>query len=145
MRYSRPSCPRRGLAAIGVLLQDPARTGFHIRLRRDWDEVAGEDAELFEALEDDLDAKAAEWGAEKLFGWLEDTLSNTVRITDRESVLVRDFEQTLNRLYSRHVQSTVPAGPMSRDGHCASPPDTFSTMPRWNRRASKRRRRTCGG
>src|ERR1017187_9183745 len=99
--------PEAGTVAIGVLLQDPSGDELHIRLRRDWDEVAGEDAEVFEALDGDLRAKASEWGAEKLFVWLEDTLSNTVRISDRETVLVRDFDQTLNRLYSRHVQSTV--------------------------------------
>jgi SOS-response transcriptional repressor LexA len=113
--------PEAGTVAIGVLLQDPASDKLHLRLRRDWDDVAGEDAEVFEALEDDLSAKAAEWGAEKLFAWLEDTLSNTVRITDRESVLVRDFDRTLNRLYSRHVQSTV-----SRQTH----------IPRWTLRVA---------
>lgn len=97
----------QGTTAIGVLLQDPLNDRLYIRLRRDWLEIAGEDDELFEALEDDLAAKADEMGAEKLFTWLEDTLSNTVRIGDRESILVGDYDRTLNRLYSRHVQSTV--------------------------------------
>jgi SOS-response transcriptional repressor LexA len=99
-----------GTVAIGVLLEDPASGAVHIRLRRDWESIAGpDDAEVFEALEDDLAGKAAEMGSERFFAWLEDTLSNTIRLSDREAVLVRNFDRTLNRLYSEHVQSTVSA------------------------------------
>lgn len=111
-RYSvlEAELPGQGATAIGVLLQDPSADRLHIRLRRDWEDIAGEDAEVFDALQYDLTEKASEMGAEKLFGWMEETFSNTLRITDRETVLVRDFEQSLNRLYSRHVQSTVRPG-----------------------------------
>jgi len=102
--------PGEGPTAIGILLQDPATDRLYVRLRRDFDEIAGEDAEVFEALKDDLEVKAAEMGAERLLAWLEETASNTVRVTDRESVLVADFDRTLNRLYARHVQSTVRPG-----------------------------------
>src|SRR6476659_5500978 len=85
-----------GSAAIGVLLEDPSSDELHVRLRRDWEAVAGEDVDVFEALEDDLKAKASEMGAAKLFAYLEDALSDTLRITDRESVLVGNFDQTLN-------------------------------------------------
>jgi phage repressor protein C with HTH and peptisase S24 domain len=111
-RYSilEADFPGQGLATIGILLEDPARDELYIRLRRDWDAVAGEDAEVFEPLEDDLRAKASEMGAGRLLSFLEDTLSASVRITDRETVLVRDFESTLNRLYAKHVRSTVAPG-----------------------------------
>jgi SOS-response transcriptional repressor LexA len=135
--------PGAETTAIGVLLEDPSTNRLHIRLRRDFDEIAGEDAEVFEALEDDLAAKAEEWGAEKLFVWVEETLSNTVRITDRESVLVQDFERTLNRLYSRHVRSKLASVPrwtlrvaaghfldnaeVEPDGYEEAPPDLRRT------------------
>ncbi len=99
-----------GTAVIGVLLEDPSTDRLYVRLRRDWGEIAGEDAEVFEALEDDLNSKAAELGAARLFDWLEDTLSNAVRITDRQAVLVGNFDRTLNRLYSQHVRSTERPG-----------------------------------
>lgn len=98
--------PGSGPARIGVLLEDPSTNKLHIRLRRDFDDFAGEDAELFEALEDDLRIKAQELGADRLFAWLEDSLSNAVRITDRQSVLVSSFDRTLNRLYAQHIPST---------------------------------------
>jgi hypothetical protein len=98
--------PGPGTTAIGVLLQDPSTDQLHIRLRDDWEVVAGEDAEVFEALQGDLISKAEEVGAEQLFAWLEDSLSNTVRISDRQAVLVGNFDRTLNRLYAQHIQST---------------------------------------
>ncbi len=98
--------PGPGTTVIGVLLEDPNTNQLHIRLRDDWDDIAGEDADVFEALEDDLALKAGELGAGELFQWLEDTLSNTVRITDRQAVLVTNFDRTLNRLYAQHVPST---------------------------------------
>ncbi len=100
--------PEQGTVTLGILLQNPAVNAVHIRLRRDWESIIGDDdLELYESLEEDLNAKASEMGAERFFAWLEDTLSNTIRITDRESILVRNFDQTLNRLYSQHVRSTV--------------------------------------
>lgn len=99
--------PDTGPTTIGVLLEDPSADKLYVRLRRDWNAIAGEDADVFEALEEDLNAKASDMGAARLMEWLEDTLSNTVRITDREPVLVADFDRTLNRLYSRYVQSTA--------------------------------------
>lgn len=102
--------PGAGTEPIGILLEDPETDKLHIRLRRDWEEVAEGDAEVFELLEHDLAIKAHEIGAEALFAWLEDTLSGTIRITDRRNLLVQDFERTLNRLYSQHIRSTERPG-----------------------------------
>jgi SOS-response transcriptional repressor LexA len=91
----------------GVLLEDPATDRLYIRLRRDWERLAGEDAEVFSALGADLTAKAAEMGAARLLAHLEDTLSNVLRIGDRREVLVEDFGSALGRLYREHVRSNV--------------------------------------
>lgn len=102
--------PGETAAPIGVLLHDPEADRLHIRLRRDWGDVVGEDAEVFELLESDLAEKASELGPGKLFEWLEDTLSGAVRITDPRTVLVSDFERTLNRLYNENIASTLRPG-----------------------------------
>ena len=47
---------------VGVVLLDPTMNALHLRLRRDWDVVATEEAEIFEALQDDLEIKSAEMG-----------------------------------------------------------------------------------
>lgn len=89
----------------GVLLEDPATDRVHIRLRRDWERIAPEESEVLSVLEDDLLAKAAEAGAAKFFAQMEDTLSNTVRVSDRREAMVEDFPRALGRLYRQHVQS----------------------------------------
>jgi SOS-response transcriptional repressor LexA len=107
-RYSilEADLPSNGLTRIGILLQDPEADRLYLRLRRDWDEIAPDD-EILPLLQDDLEAKADEMGAERLLSWLEENLSTDIRITDRERTLVDDFERALNRLYSRHIHTTV--------------------------------------
>jgi len=76
----------------------------HARFRRDWNEIADkEDAEVLELLAADIANKAQEMGAAELLAWMEENLSNTVQISDRESVLVNNFEATAARLYRQHV------------------------------------------
>ena len=99
--------PDHGLVTLGVLLQDAERDRLHLRLRRDLDLIAGEDSDVFSALAGDLTAKAQELGTEGFFAYLEDTLSNTIRISGREPVLVHNFEWALNRLFRQHVESSV--------------------------------------
>lgn len=98
---------------IGVLLEDLTGAQIHIRLRRDWTAlvedgtIAEEEAEIFELLEDDLRAKSYEFGAVRFFHWIEDSLSNLLRVTDRESVVVENFDRSLDRLYRQHVTPKV--------------------------------------
>jgi SOS-response transcriptional repressor LexA len=99
--------PGAGRMNAGVLLEDPATDRLWVRLRRDWDEFAPEEAEVLSAIEYDLASKAREMGATQLLGYLEDTLSNALTVTGRQEVLVEDFERALARLYRENVQSTV--------------------------------------
>jgi SOS-response transcriptional repressor LexA len=96
-----------GKMNAGVLLEDPATDRLWVRLRRDWEEFAPDEAEVLSAIEYDLASKAREMGATQLLKYLEETLSNAVQVTDRREVPVEDFERALGRLYREHVQSTV--------------------------------------
>src|SRR5580698_8583086 len=98
--------PGTGRMNAGVLLEDPETDRLWVRLRRDWEELAPEEAEVLAAVEYDLAAKAQELGAKELLRYLEDTLSNVLMVTDRREVLIDDFERTLARLYRQNVQST---------------------------------------
>jgi SOS-response transcriptional repressor LexA len=92
----------------GVLLLDVTRDELHLKLRRDWDEFSSEDdVEVLRELEADLASKAREMGGARLLEWLENDASQTIRISDREGVAVRDFSATLNRLYREHVQTRI--------------------------------------
>jgi SOS-response transcriptional repressor LexA len=100
--------PGRGLVNLGVLLQDPDADRLLLRFRRDWESLVDpEETKVFSALAADLTQKSIEMGPERLFGYLESTLSGTLRITDREPVLVENFDRALGRLYHQHVASEV--------------------------------------
>jgi phage repressor protein C with HTH and peptisase S24 domain len=100
--------PGHGQVNLGVLLQDPEADSVRLRLRRDLEFlIPEEELDFFTALAEDLTGKANELGAEKLFAYLEDTLSGTLRITDRETVLVENFDRAVDRLYRKHVESKV--------------------------------------
>jgi SOS-response transcriptional repressor LexA len=91
----------------GVLLADPASDRLLIRMRRDWEEIAPGEAEVLAALEDDLEAQSREMGAARLVDHLEDTLSNTLRVSGRRQVMVEDLSRALGRYYREHVSSSI--------------------------------------
>lgn len=100
--------PGRPAETIGVLLLDPETDTLYIRLRRDWEVFASEeDTEVLRELEDDLAGKARESGAAAVIENLESSMSQSVRISDRETIDVRGFERTLSELYRRHVPAEV--------------------------------------
>ena len=105
--------PGRPKANAGVLLVDPASDQLHIKLRREWEHLADpDDAEVLQSLEQDLRRQSREAGAGQLLASLEETLSNTLRLTERESIAVGDFDKALERLYQRHVEGE-PQAPVS--------------------------------
>ncbi|MFB3777225.1 MAG: DUF3037 domain-containing protein [Bryobacteraceae bacterium] len=104
--------PGRPKVNAGVLLLDPAADRLHVRMRRDWDRIADpEDVEVLAGLEQEFQRQSREAGAESLLRWVEDTFSNTLRVTDRETIAVGDFEKALERLYARHVEGEAAGAP----------------------------------
>jgi len=99
--------PGRGPVHAGILLEDPSENRLWIRLRRDWDAIAPEEAEVLGELALDLQAKAAEMGARRLMEHLEETLSNTLRLSEARETVVWDFDRALARLYREHVRSSI--------------------------------------
>ena len=100
--------PGRAPETIGILLLDPETDTLYVRLRRDWETLATEeDAEVLAELEDDLVAKAREGGGAAVLEYLEDALSQSVRVSEREAVSVRDFDKKLGELYREHVPAKV--------------------------------------
>lgn len=91
----------------GILLEDPRTDRLYIRMRRDWERFAPEEADFLSEIETDLAGKAAELGAARLLSSIEDSLSNLLRVSSREPVEVEDFERSLARLYRQHVRPNV--------------------------------------
>ena len=97
--------PGRPKTNAGVLLFDPAADDLRLKLRHDWDAIAEEDdAEVLAHLEAGLEQRARETGGEEFLQYLEDTLSNVLRISERRSIAVGDLDKALDRLYRVHIQ-----------------------------------------
>jgi SOS-response transcriptional repressor LexA len=98
----RPPCP------IGVLLIDLDTGRPWFRMRHDFESIADpEEAEVLEALEEHIRRCLAESGAESFLQSLEDALSNTLRVSERQAVSVDAFSRVLDRLYREHVEDTA--------------------------------------
>jgi SOS-response transcriptional repressor LexA len=100
--------PATARETIGVLLHAPDEDRLEVRLRRDWNRIAADDeAEVLEALAHDIESRIAELGAASFLAWIGETLSNTIRVSERVSVTIGSFDGALARLYRQHVPSTV--------------------------------------
>src|SRR4051794_20832935 len=79
--------PGKSLVNIGILLFDPNQNRLYKKLRRDWSALASpSDAEVLELIDVDFETKIAETGGDGFLRGLEDTLSNTLLITERRDV-----------------------------------------------------------
>lgn len=86
---------------------DAATGEYRMRFRRDWEEFAGDEAEVLTYLADDFDDKIREYGAEEWLRMCQDAWSNTIRISDTATTLSVDLDRTAARLYQQHVQPKV--------------------------------------
>jgi len=91
----------------GVLLENPVSNSLFFRFRRDWDVIAPTEADVLSLLESGLAAKTQELGAAQVMDRLQDTLSNTLTLSEPREVMVEDFDRALMRLYREHVHTTV--------------------------------------
>ncbi len=99
--------PGRDPVIAGVLLHDPSQARLYLRLRRDWAEIAPEEAEVLSLIETDLTGKAAEMGAASVLDYFERGLWGMLRLGERREIVVADFPRTLARLYRENVPATV--------------------------------------
>ena len=78
--------PGRPPANLGVLLFDPSSDRLESRLRQDPEALADpEDAEVIAELAEDFAMKIRELGGRRFLEYLEDNLSNVLRISARRS------------------------------------------------------------
>jgi phage repressor protein C with HTH and peptisase S24 domain len=92
----------------GVVLMDPATDRGWVRMRSDFTSLT-DDTEVFDAIEADFQQRISESGAAALLNSLEDTLSNTVLVSARQTLTVDAFTRALGKLYSEHVEPVAVA------------------------------------
>ncbi|HYO81837.1 MAG TPA: S24 family peptidase [Bryobacteraceae bacterium] len=100
--------PGSAPVAAGVLLVDASTGEYLQRFRPDLPDLDPDNADILEELPDDLQAKAREFGGERLLDWLESSWSGFLRVTDREAVaLGSEPKESLRWYYHRHVRPRV--------------------------------------
>ena len=99
LNYQRAGGP---IVPIAVLLLDQ-KDVLHIKGRSDLGVAVGEDAALLNSWLDELAKRSRGESGLALLEQLENTLSNAVRITERESVDVADIGKGIGDLYRQHV------------------------------------------
>jgi hypothetical protein len=101
--YTPPGYER---VPIGILLYLPDRDQLWMRFREDYSQIVGEDDDLavLRLLAQDLADKAGQMGSKEVLTWLEDTLSNTLQISERMPVSdMTSSKTTLDHLFARIV------------------------------------------
>jgi hypothetical protein len=89
----------RFLWPVAILLLDPLTDKLYIRGRESYASIADEDDAQVAALTvQEFQANAETQGGSSLLSQLE-SMSNTLRTTDRIPLPVRDFPETLNQLF----------------------------------------------
>ena len=97
--------PGQAVSNIGVYLLDAAADRGYLRLRSHWQDVApGEEREVLEPLGADLERLSDEMGGRAFLGLIEDSFSNVIQLTPRETVNVRAYPRALTRLFEQHVE-----------------------------------------
>ena len=104
MSSSKPLCRGSQRETSEFYLVDRASGKQWIRMLSAYEFADPEDAEVLEALADDLGCQAAPMGAVAFLDWLEDRLSNVLGISERQTVAVDSFGRVVERLYSEHVE-----------------------------------------
>lgn len=91
----------------GVLLIDPETDELHFKLRRDWDAIAPEDADILVDFSDQIRKLARELGGRGFLEYAERTLSNILLVSERESVIAANLPARMERLYRENVEPRV--------------------------------------
>lgn len=96
--------PGRPVTNLGVMLYEPASDRLLFKLRDDAEDLADlEDAEVLLALDRDFALKIDELGGRRFLEYLEDSLSNVIRISGRRPVEARSLNWKLGQLFEEHV------------------------------------------
>lgn len=96
--------PGRAAIPAGLLLLETQSNRLHIRTVMPWPStLPREDREVLTAIADELQERASVEPGDRLLGELEDTFSHLLQVSDRETVLLRNPERDLDRLFALHV------------------------------------------
>ena len=105
--YLQLALPGDPIQNAGVFLIDPDTDELHFKLRRDWDAIAEEDADVLVLFSEQIGKMAREMGGKGFLAYAEQTISNILRISERETVIAANLPARMERLYRENVESRV--------------------------------------
>jgi len=121
-----PDAVKNEFVNIGVLLREEGRAeSAQVRFTRDWSRVrcmdAGADVELLEALEGEIQQRLAlgDRDVKPVMQVLEDTLSNSVQITEAKGCLAESIPAELEQLTAMYIDTLKAKMPRQRTGRAA--------------------------
>lgn len=91
----------------GIALIHPESGQAAFRFRQDWDQFAGEEADVLRAIADDLPAKFHEMGPQAFLDWIDSSLSNTFRVLEPRTSLIGHIDRAAHALYRKFVTAAV--------------------------------------
>lgn len=91
----------------GIVLLHPESGDAAFRFRQDWEEFAGEEADVLRAMAEDLPGKLAEMGPRAFLSWVDETFSNAFRVSEPKTTLIGHIDRTAHQLYRKFVTSAV--------------------------------------
>jgi len=98
---------QEGLPA-GILLLDRASDELYIKLLPELNGAPEEASEVWRELHRDLMEWSSEQGSSRILDWLETTASHVIQLGRRNHVETKVPEETLSRLYRKHVMLDLP-------------------------------------
>lgn len=120
LHLALPACEVR---PVGILLLDIGSDRLFCKI--DGSTCDEDTAEVLRYLAANLTAKAAELGGASFLNYLEDTLSNVLRVGDREQIYVADPNHALDRIFSERVSNTVKPATASNTGSLSFEPSVL--------------------
>ena len=97
-------CSRGRTERAGVVLFDWVANQLHFKLRPTLKTSDEEIRLIWECLPDEIRSRAEQFGAQEVANWLHTTLSNVIRVTDRQMIHAEDSAIALDALYQEHVE-----------------------------------------
>jgi hypothetical protein len=95
--------PTHSACSVGILLYDRTTETLHLQFRDTWESFDEDDTDYLSSVADDFVMKVQELGPAVLLRYLEDTLSNTLTLSERVPVKCVDPIVALSELFRRHV------------------------------------------
>jgi SOS-response transcriptional repressor LexA len=99
--------PGKQIENIGILLLNSGSDQLRSLLRRDVEEFAGEEADWFQGLDEEISVKSQQLGGQHCLEWMESVLSHGLRISQRHSIVVDSDSQMMKRLYKKYTEPKV--------------------------------------